>query len=130
MVQPNMGAGLAKGELGAPQSLAVCWRSRRSCRQSHLAPRLLCNRRQRTKQHEAVGADEVQAAAAGLGGEQEGELGLGGVVEVLDLRARWRTGADGDVEGEEEEGGVAEDFGLRTPCPAGRASRVDGGGPS
>ena len=40
-----------------------------------------------TKQDQPVAADEVQPAAAGLGGEEEGELGEGWVVEVLDLHS-------------------------------------------
>ena len=36
------------------------------------------------KQHQAVAADEVEAAAAGLGRQQEHELALGRVIEQLD----------------------------------------------
>ena len=38
-----------------------------------------------TKQDQAVAADEVEPAAAGLGGQEEGKLVLGLVVEVFDL---------------------------------------------
>lgn len=74
--RPQAGAGRGRGSIRKQAAaLDAAWVEQATGTQPPL-----------TEEHQAVGTDEVEAAAASLGGEQEGKLGLGRVVEVLDLR--------------------------------------------